>query len=90
VLFLILQVLKVVASIKWNASILLLRSSGAVLGSKVMRDVMELLRAKEQELLKVKRQVEALRIVLPLLGAEEDPLVPRALPVNINGTEKLG
>jgi hypothetical protein len=37
-----------------------------------MRDVMELLRAKEQELLKVKRQVEALRIAAPLLGDEED------------------
>ena len=35
-----------------------------------MRDVMELLRAKEQELLKVKRQVEALRIAAPLLGEE--------------------
>jgi hypothetical protein len=54
-----------------------------------MRDVMELLRAKEQELLKVKRQVEALRIALPLLGAaEDDPLVPRGTPVAINGTEK--
>ena len=37
-----------------------------------MRDVMELLRAKEQELLKVKRQVEALRIAAPLLGGEQD------------------
>jgi hypothetical protein len=36
-----------------------------------MRDVMELLRAKEQELLKVKRQVEALRIAAPLLGGED-------------------
>ncbi len=36
-----------------------------------MRDVMELLRTKEQELLKVKRQVEALRIAAPLLGEEE-------------------
>jgi hypothetical protein len=45
-----------------------------------MRDVMELLRAKEQELLKVKRQIEALRIALPLLGTlDEDPLVPRAM-----------
>jgi hypothetical protein len=44
-----------------------------------MRDVMELLRAKEQELLKVKRQVEALRIVLPLLGGgDDDPSVPAA------------
>lgn len=37
-----------------------------------MRDVMELLRAKEQELVKVKRQVEALRVAAPLLGGEED------------------
>jgi hypothetical protein len=37
-----------------------------------MRDVMELLRAKEQELSKVKRQVEALRIAAPLLGGEQD------------------
>ncbi len=36
-----------------------------------MRDVMELLRAKEQELVKVKRQVEALRIAVPLLGDED-------------------
>ena len=41
-----------------------------------MRDVTEVLRAKEQELTKVKREVEALRIALPLLGAEEDPLIP--------------
>jgi hypothetical protein len=41
-----------------------------------MKDVMELLRAKEQELVKVKRQVEALRIALPLLSAEDDPLAP--------------
>jgi hypothetical protein len=37
-----------------------------------MRDVMELLRAKEQELQKVKKQVEALRIAAPLLGSDED------------------
>jgi hypothetical protein len=37
-----------------------------------MRDVMDLLRAKEQELSKVKRQVEALRIAAPLLGGEHD------------------
>jgi hypothetical protein len=39
---------------------------------EIMRDVMELLRAKEQELLKLKRQVEALRVAAPLLGGEED------------------
>jgi len=37
-----------------------------------MRDVMELLRAKEQELSKLRRQVEALRVAAPLLGGEED------------------
>jgi hypothetical protein len=37
-----------------------------------MKYVMELLRAKEQELSKVKRQVEALRIAAPLLGGEEE------------------
>jgi hypothetical protein len=41
-----------------------------------MRDVMELLRAKEQELLKVKRQVEALRIAAPLLIREQDQGAP--------------
>jgi hypothetical protein len=41
-----------------------------------MRDVMELLRAKEQELTKVKRQVEALRIAAPLLIGEQDQGVP--------------
>jgi hypothetical protein len=38
-----------------------------------MKNVMELLRAKEQELLRVKRQVEALRVALPLLRSEDDP-----------------
>jgi hypothetical protein len=37
-----------------------------------MRDVMELLRVKEQELLKVRRQVEALRVAAPLLAGEQD------------------
>jgi hypothetical protein len=47
-----------------------------------MKDVMELLRAKEQELLKVRRQVEALRIALPLLGTEEDSPGAAAKPAN--------
>jgi hypothetical protein len=41
-----------------------------------MKDVMELLRTKEQELSKVKQQVEALRIVAPLLGREDDAASP--------------
>jgi hypothetical protein len=53
-----------------------------------MRDVMELLRAKEQELLRVKRQVEALRIALPLLGGDDDSPVPAAKQGN-KGTGNL-
>jgi hypothetical protein len=37
-----------------------------------MRDLKEVLRSKEQELAQVKRQVEALRIALPLLEGGED------------------
>jgi hypothetical protein len=43
-----------------------------------MRDVMELLRTKEQELLRVKRQIEALRIAAPLLSGEEDSFAAKA------------
>jgi hypothetical protein len=43
-------------------------------------DVMELLRKKEQELSKVKRQVEALRIAAPLLG-EDDPVAAAITPM---------
>jgi hypothetical protein len=53
-----------------------------------MKDVMELLRAKEQELLKVKRQVEALRIALPLLSTEDDPLSSQK-SVTSRGTSNL-
>jgi hypothetical protein len=44
----------------------------AIIGDWLMKDVMEILRAKEQELSKVKRQVEALRIAAPLLDGEKD------------------
>jgi hypothetical protein len=43
-----------------------------------MKDVMELLRAKEQELSKVRRQVDALRIALPLLSGEDDAPLSKA------------
>jgi hypothetical protein len=55
-----------------------------------MRDVMELLRAKEQELLKVKRQVEALRIAAPLLGREEDKTTSPTGPIAVEGSNSLG
>jgi hypothetical protein len=54
-----------------------------------MRDVTELLRAKEQELLKVKRQVEALRIALPLLGSEDDSISISTGTGATKGTGKL-
>jgi len=55
-----------------------------------MRDVMELLRTKEQELLKIKRQVEALRIAAPLLGSEEEEPSGSAAHLPYNGTGKKG
>ena len=55
-----------------------------------MRDVMELLREKEQELLKVKRQVEALRYAAPLLAEEDDQAESSGKPVAVKGTGKLG
>jgi len=55
-----------------------------------MRDVMELLRAKEQELQKVKRQVEALRIAAPLLGAEENSNNSSMAPTPIKSSGPLG
>jgi hypothetical protein len=51
---------------------------------------MELLRAKEQELLKVKRQVEALRIAAPLLGAEEDKTASSLGQIHAKGANGLG
>jgi hypothetical protein len=53
-----------------------------------MRDVTEVLRAKEQELLTVKREVEALRTALPLLASEDDPLIPPS-PVSIKSSSYL-
>jgi hypothetical protein len=47
-----------------------------------MKDVMEVLRAREQELMRVKEEVEALRVAAPLLGEEEDLAVasPAGVP----------
>jgi hypothetical protein len=53
-----------------------------------MKDVMELLRAKEQELLRVKRQVEALRIAAPLLSEADDPMgSPSPTSIKSNGLQ---
>ena len=37
-----------------------------------MKNVMEVLRAREQELIRVKEEVAALRVAAQLLGEEED------------------
>ena len=42
-----------------------------------MRNPLEVLKAKEQELAKVKCEIEALSLVLPLLGEESD-IIPSA------------
>ncbi len=55
-----------------------------------MRDVMELLRSKEQELVKVKRQVEALRIAAPLLGGDQDQASPQNGPSMVKDSSHLG
>jgi hypothetical protein len=41
-------------------------------GRMSMKNPFELLRAKEQEILAVKRQIEALRIAARLMGEEEE------------------
>jgi len=55
-----------------------------------MRDVMELLRAKEQELVKVKRQVQAPRIAAPLLAGEQDQAPPSNGPAMAREGSRLG
>ncbi len=55
-----------------------------------MRDVMELLRVKEQELVKVKRQVEALRIAAPLLAGDQDQASPSNGPAMVREGNRLG
>jgi len=47
-----------------------------------MKNVLEVLHAKEQELVQVKREIEALRLVLPLLGDAVETLTPApSIPV---------
>jgi hypothetical protein len=46
-----------------------------------MKSPFEVLRAKEQELVQVKKQIEALRITLPLLEGESSPgHIPLEMP----------
>jgi len=52
-----------------------------------MKSLLEVLKAKEQELVKVKREVEALSLVLPLLGEESDVIPHDAMPSRV--TERV-
>ena len=49
-----------------------------------MKNLLEVLKMKEQELVRVKREVEALSLVLPLLSDESDVVSPTAIPSRIN------
>jgi hypothetical protein len=42
-----------------------------------MKNPVEVLRDKEQELLQVKREIDALRVVLPMLSEEDIASYPR-------------
>lgn len=44
-----------------------------------MKNPFDVLRAKEQELIKVRREIEALRVALPLLGDDEESVRPTAV-----------
>ncbi len=44
-----------------------------------MKNPFDVLRAKEQELMKVKREIEALRVALPLLGEDEESVRPSSV-----------
>jgi hypothetical protein len=56
-----------------------------------MKNPVEVLRAKEQELLQVKREIEALRVALPLLGGnlDDDDLAAFATQVPASPARKL-
>lgn len=73
-----------------KADILMYQFIAAIPENKAMRDVMELLRAKEQELLKVKRQVEALRVAAPLLGGDEEKTGSSTGPMAVRGASIQG
>ena len=54
-----------------------------------MKDVMELLRAREQELVRVREEVEALRVAAPLLGEEEDFAVASGAGVPVKRAQRV-
>ncbi len=58
-----------------------------------MKNVYEVLRQKEMELTRLEKEVEALRLVAPLLSEEKEPLAEigkPALATAVNGPQPTG
>jgi hypothetical protein len=53
-----------------------------------MKNPLEVLRSKEQQLLQVRREIEALRVALPLLGEEGD-VTPTALSLPVKSVQRI-
>jgi len=53
-----------------------------------MKNPLEVLRSKEQQLLQVRREIEALRVALPLLGEEGDP-APSAMALPAKAVQRV-
>jgi len=67
-----------------------LQSSTQLAGAMVMKNVYEVLRQKEMELTRLEKEVEALRLVAPLLSEEKEmnsDMVKPALATAVNGPQ---
>jgi len=53
-----------------------------------MKNPLEVLRSKEQQLLQVRREIEALRVALPLLGDEGD-ITPAAMALPAKAAQRV-
>jgi len=53
-----------------------------------MKNPLEVLRSKEQQLLQVRREIEALRLALPLLGEEGD-ITPVAMVLPAKAAQRV-
>lgn len=53
-----------------------------------MKNPLEVLRSKEQQLLQVRREIEALRVALPLLGEEGD-FTPAAMTIPVKSPPRV-
>jgi hypothetical protein len=61
-----------------------------IMGTQTMKNVYEVLRQKEMELTRLEKEVEALRLVAPLLSEEKENLAEMAkpaLPTAVNGPQ---